>query len=842
MKDTPTGILILSFFSKFLGVFLIIFSLMAAILGGNALTTVSKDGTIGLSVSNASDNKSVIVTATEKGLPVDIAGIQMGDSIVKYNGAAITSDVITNQVMGSQVAGEKITLTIRKNGVEKDYELTAVRSSLFDKLIIVLFKTIPVLLMALYVLVGFWGLLRSPYSKETILIALFCFCFGCFNYATINTGLDAQNFVRKYLYFDDLRKFVALIMWFGPSFWVLLFATFPSRNRFYERNKKLTLLFIFLLPLIVILSSVIPQSYNWLGIVLLTLLFTNMGIGVMLLGKSSRNVESVLERRQVKLMLFGIKYGAISISLGWLLILIVQIFLIKYISSTIQLASFCLFLTCQIGGLIIPFTFLNSFFQNKLLETQSALKRRVRYIGFTLGLLAIYLSAIFIMGHLLVSLFDVKDTTFIILVVLFLSLTFTPINKRLLRWIDEKFYPERTKYAESLKSFIQSISAQIDKNDILLKLKEWVSLTTHIYPVIPITFDNNPAIYYPFKDSRSNSVVNKIKSGAKFFWDEVTVKYTAYVDEEEIEWARDNDISLSIPMISQGELVGALNVGKKQGEDDFSMEDIDLLSQASSQTAIALQNIKLQSEYIDKKRMDKELEMARKIQQNLMPKDIPPVEGLDVYGESRPCFEVAGDYFDVIKLEDGNTVLVVADVSGKGAGAAMIMANLQASIRLGVQLSDEMGDFVTRVNNLIYNNTSPAEFITFFVALWAPKTKTIFYVNAGHNPPIAIDDAGNVTKLHATGLIIGVLPDQVYTVGTLKMTEGSSLVIYTDGMDEAMNKTGEQFGLDRIIECTLENKNKSAAELAKALNGKVLDFCEGVPMHDDVTLIVAKGI
>jgi hypothetical protein len=221
MKDTPTGILILSFFSRFLGVFLIIFSLMAAILGASALRTVSKDGTIGLSVSNASDNKSVIVSGTEKGLPVDIAGIQIGDSIVKYNGAPITADVITNQVMGSQVAGEKITLTIRKNGAEKDYELISIRSGLLDKLIIVLFKTIPVLLMILYVLVGFWGLIKSPYSKETILIALFCFCFGCFNYATINTGLDAENIVRKYLYFDELKRFVSLIMWFGPSFWVL---------------------------------------------------------------------------------------------------------------------------------------------------------------------------------------------------------------------------------------------------------------------------------------------------------------------------------------------------------------------------------------------------------------------------------------------------------------------------------------------------------------------------------------------------------------------------------------------------------------------------------------------
>jgi serine phosphatase RsbU (regulator of sigma subunit) len=842
MKDITTGTLILSYLARFLGLFLILFSLMAAYLGFSTLSSISRDGTLGFNLGITSDTKAILITSIEQDLPAYDAGLRAGDTLTKFNGKPVTQELFNNEVARGKNAGEKTTVTLLKNGVEREIELTYVRSGVFDKLVSVLFRTIPVLLMALYVLVGFWGLLRSPYSKETILIALFCFCFGAINYATVNTGLEPDNFVRKYLYFDDMKKFVSIIMWLGPSFWLYLFATFPSRSRFYEKNKAVSLIFISLLPLVMVLSIFGQSSMQWVGIMILVLLFVNMGVGVLLLANSSKRVESVLEKRQIRLMLFGIKYGALSVGIGWIEVLLVQQFLAKYMSTTLLLAGFMVFLVCQIGGLIIPFTFLNSFFQNKLLETQSALKRRVRYIGFTLGLLAIYLFAIFIMGHLLVKLFDVKDTTLIIVLVLLLSLTFTPINKRLLKWIDEKFYPERTKYAESLKNFIQVISSQIDKNDILLKLKEWMQATTHIYPVIPVTFDGNPAMFYPFRQDESNSVINKIKNGAKFFWDEVTVKYTAYVNEEEIEWARDNDISLSIPMISQGELVGVLNVGKKQGENDFTMEDIDLLSQASSQTALALQNMKLQSEYIEKKRMDKELDMARRIQKNLMPKDIPSIKGLDIYGESRPCFEVAGDYFDIISLEDGNTVLVVADVSGKGAGAAMIMANLQASMRLGVQLSDVMSDFVTRINNLIYSNTSSSEFITFFFAVWNPENKRLHYVNAGHNPPVVIDKPGSVTKLDATGLIIGILPDQVYEEKSILLKEGSVVVIYTDGLDEAMNKESEQFGLEKIIETIKEHRDKSAKEISESLSNKVLEFCSGTPMHDDVTLIVAKGL
>jgi sigma-B regulation protein RsbU (phosphoserine phosphatase) len=218
------------------------------------------------------------------------------------------------------------------------------------------------------------------------------------------------------------------------------------------------------------------------------------------------------------------------------------------------------------------------------------------------------------------------------------------------------------------------------------------------------------------------------------------------------------------------------------------------------------------------------------------------VQGLDIYGESRPCNEVAGDYFDIINMEDGNSVIVVADVSGKGAGAAIIMANLQASIRLGIHLSDKLADFVARINNLIHVNTSSAEFITFFMAIWDPKTRVLYYVNAGHNPPVLIDKDNNVTKLGATGLVIGVLPNQQYEEKYVRIKEGDTLLIYTDGLDEARNDKEDFYGLERIISTLIANKNLNSKEIIDALNQDAVIFSNGVPLHDDVTLIAAKGL
>ena len=408
--------------------------------------------------------------------------------------------------------------------------------------------------------------------------------------------------------------------------------------------------------------------------------------------------------------------------------------------------------------------------------------------------------------------------------------------------MDEKFYPERTKYTESLKQLIQNVSGYIESNDLLNSLAEWIRNTTGISQIIPVVINGQAAIAgFPFRRNEQNSVINRVKQGDKFFWDEISDKSKIPVNEQEFEWALDNDISITIPMISQGELLGLLNIGKKENQEDYTAEDLDILTQASNQAALALQNIRLQSEYLEKKRIDKEMDVARNIQKQLMPNEMPDVPGLDIFGESTPCNEVAGDYFDIINMDDGNSVIVVADVSGKGAGAAIIMANLQAAIRLGIHLSDKLADFVSRINDLIYNNTSESEFITFFMAIWDPRTKVLYYVNAGHNPPVLIDNENKVTKLGATGLILGVLPGQKYEEEYVRIHKDDVLVIYTDGLDEARNDKGDFYGLETIEKVLGENKHLDAKSMAKYFKDDLISFCNGEPIHDDVTLIAAKG-
>ncbi|MEO8513350.1 MAG: SpoIIE family protein phosphatase [Ignavibacteria bacterium] len=842
MNDVSTLKLIISYFTRFLGAFLIIFSLMAAIQGFISLVNINKVGSTGIRYINESEKPDYLIVAhVSESYVAYNSGIQNGDTLIKINGIPVSDQAALSRDSENKDVGRKVIYTVRRGSQVTDYEFVLAPLLPLEKIMIFLFRTVPVILLMAYLVVGMWGIVKSPYTTETILIALFCFCFGCFMYATVNVGDTSDTFIKKYLFFDTLREFVTYIMWLGPSFWVLLFATFPRRNRIYENNKFISLLFIFLLPIIIIISAVLNLNSRVITFMIFLLLFVQMTVGILLLSNNLKKVNTALEKRQVRLMLFGVKSGAVSIGIGWVLVILTQFIFINQISANVLLVCLLVFLLFEIGGLIIPFTFLNSFFQNKLLETESALKRRVRVFGVTVGMLGVYLFVIFVIVRLSVSFFELRDPSVIIVSVLLLSLTFTPINKRILNWIDETFYPERTKYAEALKKYIQSISGQIESNAMLTQLKLWVQSTLSINPVIAFALGPQLSVNTPFKHNDTESVIHRIRTGDKFFWDEISERSRITVDENEIEWVRDNEISVTIPMISQGELIGVLNLGKKQNDDDYSADDLDILTQASAQTALALQNLNLQSYYIDKKRMDKELEMARNIQRRLMPQEIPQVTGLEVYGESRPCFEVAGDYYDIINNEEGNTFMVIADVSGKGAGAAMIMANLQASIRVGLEITEDFSEFIARINNHIFRNTSSSEFITLFIGAWEPKTSSFHYINAGHNPPVMIDKEGNVTTFNATGLILGVLKDQVYERKIVKLERGSIIAIYTDGLEEAMDSQNEMYGQDRIIECLRANRELSPKEIVKIIQDEAIEFCKGKPLHDDLTMIVIKS-
>ncbi len=241
-----------------------------------------------------------------------------------------------------------------------------------------------------------------------------------------------------------------------------------------------------------------------------------------------------------------------------------------------------------------------------------------------------------------------------------------------------------------------------------------------------------------------------------------------------------------------------------------------------------------------RERLEREVQIAREIQVNMLPQELPSPEGYELAGASHPATEVAGDYYDSVLLEGGKLAVVVADVSGKGLAAAMLMSNLQASLHVLLHQQRSLDETIERLNELIHRNSNPDMFITLFVGVIDLRTGSMEYVNAGHDPPILVKQDGSV-DLPSTGLVLGVMPEAKYQVASALLEPGDCLIMYSDGVTEAMDAAEEQFGRDRLVEVLRGLGECDAHSVVAAVTQRVHDHVGvGAAPGDDLTLLVVK--
>ncbi len=245
----------------------------------------------------------------------------------------------------------------------------------------------------------------------------------------------------------------------------------------------------------------------------------------------------------------------------------------------------------------------------------------------------------------------------------------------------------------------------------------------------------------------------------------------------------------------------------------------------------------------DRQRRDQEQELAvaRRIQQDLLPRGVLAAPGLEVVGANRPCFEVGGDYFDYFQLADGRIALAIADVAGKGVPAALLMSNLQAILRAECARGTAVPQVPTQANRqLMESLAGNSKFVTFFYGALDPVARRLHYSNAGHNPPLVVRADGRIEELHIGGLILGVFPLAEYEEGTVDLAAGDLLVLFTDGVTEAESRHG-LYSDERLQELLLKERGKSAKDIAQAILSDVDLFSHGRHQTDDVTVLVVKA-
>lgn len=314
-------------------------------------------------------------------------------------------------------------------------------------------------------------------------------------------------------------------------------------------------------------------------------------------------------------------------------------------------------------------------------------------------------------------------------------------------------------------------------------------------------------------------------------------------DAADVAWQplREKGLVLVMPLLHQGETCGALCLGPKMTGQPYGPGDVEFLSAIGHLAFVSIQNTFLVEEQIEKERLEEEMRLARGIQERLLPQEIPTVPGTDVAALALPSRFVGGDYFGVTRLGDDRLLLAIADVTGKGVPAALLMANLQASLHVMLPLDLPIEEMTAHINRVICDNTDFDKFITFFLAIYDPASGRLDYVNAGHNPPMLVRAGGEVELLDVGGLLLGVMRGMPYDRGTVQLVPGDVLVLFTDGVTEAMSLEAEEYGEERLLATLRAHRSRTAQDLLDAVWADVRTFTrDPETLSDDLTMVVLR--
>jgi serine phosphatase RsbU (regulator of sigma subunit) len=707
-----------------------------------------------------------------------------------------------------------------------------------------------------YMAVGIWAFAKRPKSGAVRALALFCLAMSCF-VVTFVTMLNNNYSSISIPLLDTMTTGVRLFALLFGAFWLNLQFLFPSPRSFVRKNPLTAHVLCYVPVGILGIASILTESAK-ISLILIGFISLQVFAGFILLRRYHGKTTEPIEKRQTRLVLWGTGIGLGAMGLFILVAIVASSWLTHQKEVYIIGGLMAVF----VGLLLSPLSFAYAFGKYRLLEIEGRIRRGTRHFLIALGLLAVFYVLVYIVSESLLAAFGIESRTPVLIVALILGIGFAPAQRRLLGVLNKWIYPERYRLKRMLDEFLAQAVVTNDKETFWSALEKRLAAALKVDRIFPVLKTKEGVFVHrnggktPF-DEECSFIRGLTKVGGRpIMHDELVAGGKIDLRPGDTEWFDTNQVALILPMVTRSELIGFLGIGFKSTSRDFEPADFEILHSLANQIAVAADNINLLEENAAKRRMEAELSFARKVQERMLPQTIPATPGLEVAAISRSCTEVAGDYFDVINVGDGRTVLAIGDVSGKGAGAALLMSNVQAALRMavGVETRAEVDEtsgqsrdidltkIISTINRLICGNSQSDQFITFFVAIYEPEKKELKFINAGHNPPLVLTASGNIEELSAGGVMLGAFADVPYVEGSIRLSSGDIVLLYTDGVSEAAREDDEMFGDKRIKQFLRAHRALSPRELLDGIEREAAAFAGSVPLADDVTLLVARVI
>ena len=453
-----------------------------------------------------------------------------------------------------------------------------------------------------------------------------------------------------------------------------------------------------------------------------------------------------------------------------------------------------------------------------------------------------------------------------VVIALFLQLR---IAQPLSQWLDRRFFREAYSVDQVLVDLSEQARTFTETEPLLRTITERIGQTLHVQRISFLLRRGNlfqlqyapgtvgPADVYLAENSSTVRALIIDRSPKRVFREHPD-PWLALAAPNEV-WVLDRlQAELLLPLPGRSSLIGIMALGPKLSEEPYSRSDRQLLSSVALQTGLAIENNALvhhlAEESAGRQRILREIEIARQVQERLLPQIYPVVAGLDFAGFSRTAQEVGGDYYDFIPLENGRLGIAIGDVSGKGISAALLMASIRAALH-GLTFSGtlNLARLMEGLNRIIYDSSTSNRFVTFFFGEYDPVTRTLDYVNAGHNAPVLLRPATpgmdsycqpeapcQVQRLETGGPVVGIFTEVHYEQAQVQLQPYDVLLAFTDGISEAMTDNYEEWGEERLIAEARISTHRAARDIVTAVIASADQFTAGAAQNDDLSLVVLK--
>lgn len=816
-----------------------------------SITAQSNDECLWTNEFKRKDSMLIMIDQVKEGGVSWQAGIRNGDKLLAIDGKRALNTFIATQILDKVQKGDYATYTIQRGDLIFDTPV------LVKKLINIQGLAF-FLLSSLWLIVGFIVIIVKPNGRSQTLfyrIGLILVLMSSSSMLYRGYVVDNPLFRNQYLFFlvDNVSQFAGIFL---PFMLFKFFSIFPKD--FSYVSKKWFQNKIYFFPLVIsIIILIIKIFYVYIKRLDSVYLSLNFYVGIF----------SGL----------GFIFGFVLLVIGYLKLKTKQeripifFILIAYLVGVLALL-YTNFLAPSIGGLIfnnpayftpiilialLPLAFGYSIFRYALMDVSEIVRNTIVYGTATVSLAGIYFLLIYFIGQQVGSAISEEYQGVIAgLVFVLFAVVFQSTKDRFQELLTEKFYPEQFAFQKNLLKFSNDISVIVGIENILNSTEQLFvkSLRLHFFGIM-LNNNGTERIYSLVRHQGLQNpqlrIYDENSAIEKHFLAEMALEKKAVIERQDFKHLAegrfsvllDEEIYTVIPLIIKSKVIGLLLFGVKYSGSQFTAKDMELLLAAASQTAVSIESARLYESELEKHKIERDLENARKIQESLLPKSFPNIPGLDLFGAMISAMHVGGDYYDLIKISDKKLFVVIGDVSGKGLSASIYMSKLQTMIRLYCTEERTPKEILIELNKMIFPEIEKNWFITISLALIDLEMKSITISRAGHTPLIKINN--DLFELYQPGGVgIGLNGGDLFASTleeiSIELKQGDLLFLFSDGITELMNSNNELYGFDNLKHFLTKNREYNCAEIGKQLNSELDSFRRKTHQYDDITYVILK--